>query len=191
MKKIVLVAMLFISASAAAQHYRKFLFALDVGMPNSKLKPAGLFTMEPAYRVNDKIAIGFRMETVGFVSTIGGNNLSLSSMGINGHYYFDLPVRTFCGLGIGLYNPSNNFIMSNTETQSQRNGLGIYPRIGLEFGHARLTLEYNFIQNMNDYVSPEFNPMMPLAQGHYEIVNKSYLSLKIGFFIGGGKKKVD
>ncbi len=49
--------------------------------------------------------------------------------------------------------------MSNTETQSQRNGLGIYPRIGLEFGHARLMLEYNFIQNMNDYVSPEFNPM--------------------------------
>jgi len=47
------------SASADAQHYRKFLFAIDVGMPNSKLKPVGLFTMEPAYRISDRIAVVF------------------------------------------------------------------------------------------------------------------------------------
>jgi len=180
--------MLLISVSAVAQHYRKFLFAIDVGMPNSKLKPIGLLTMEPSYRVSDRIAVGFRMEQIGFVSMIGSNNSSLGSMGINGHYYFVMTtLRPFCGLGIGLYNPSNNFIMSNTETQNQRNGLGIYPRIGLELGHARLMLEYNFIQKMNDYISYD-SPGIP---GHYETVNKSYFSLKIGFFIGGGKKKTD
>jgi hypothetical protein len=190
MKKIVLVAMLFVSANAGAQQYRKFFFAIDVGMPNSKLKPRGLFAMEPSYRVSDKIAVGFRMETIGIVSTIGGNEMSLSSMGINGHYYFPLPdVRPFCGLGIGLYNPSNNFIMSNTETQSQRNGVGIYPRIGLETGHVRLMLEYNFIQKMNDYI-PNMNGMMGMP-GHYEMVDKSYLSIKFGFFIGGGKTRAN
>jgi hypothetical protein len=132
------------------------------------------------------------MEQIGFVSTTGSNNASLGSMGINGHYYFNMTsLRPFCGLGIGVYNPSNNFVMNNTETQSQRNGFGVYPRIGLEFGHIRLMLEYNFIQNMNDYISPDFNPIMTGAQGHYETVNKSYLSLKIGFFVGGGKKKTD
>jgi hypothetical protein len=80
--------------------------------------------------------------------------------------------------------------MSNTDTQNQRNGLGVYPRVGIDFGHARVMLEYNFIQKMNDYISPDFNPMMPNAQGHYETINKSYLSLKIGFFIGGGRKKL-
>jgi len=186
-----LISMLLISANAGAQHYRKFLFAVDIGAPISNLNPIGLFAMEPTYRLSDKIAIGFRMEQIGFVSTAGSNNASLGSMGINGHYYFDMTsLRPFCGVGIGLYNPSNNFIMSNTDAQNQRNGLGIYPRIGLEFGHARLMLEYNFIQKMNDYITPEFNPMVPGAQGHYEMVNKNYLSIKIGFFIGGGKKKV-
>jgi len=184
--------MLFVSASAGAQHYRKFLFAIDVGMPNSQLKPVGLFTMEPTYRVSDRIAVGFRMEAIGFVSMAGSTNSSLGSMGLNGHYYFDMTsLRPFCGLGIGLYNPSNNVIMSSTDTKNQRNGLGIYPRIGLEFGHMRLMLEYNFIQKMNDYISPEFNPQMPGAQGHYEMVNKSYFSIKIGFFIGGGEKKTN
>ncbi len=132
--------------------------------------------MEPGYRITNKFLVGLRMEQIGFLSTIGGNSASLASMGINGHYYFPLEgVRPFVGLGI--------------DNKSQRNGLGIYPRVGLEFGHMRIMIEYNWIQKMNDYVSPEFIPMMPGAQGHYETVDKSYFALKFGFFIGGGKKK--
>jgi hypothetical protein len=186
MNKLVLIAMLFVSASTSAQQYRKFLFAFDIGYPKSQFGPIGSFSMEPGYRVTDKILIGYRMETIGFVSMIGANNISLSSMGINGQYYYSLSsVRPFFGMGIGLFNPSNNFIMSNTETQNQRNGLGIYPRIGLGVGHIRFMAEYNFIQKMSDYIPSH----MIGTQGHYEQVNKSYLSFKIGFFFGGGRKK--
>jgi len=191
MTKLSLVVMLFVSASAGAQQYRKFLFAIDIGAPRSSLNPIGSFTMEAGYRVRDRILIGFRVEQIGFVSMAGSTNSSLGSIGINGHYYFALPsVRPFCGVGIGLYNPSNNFMMSNTETQNQRNGFGVYPRIGLEFRHIRLMLEYNFIQKMNDYIITDMISIPRGTQGHYQMIDKSYLSFKIGFFIGGGKKKL-
>lgn len=190
MKQLVLVAMLLLAINAEAQHYRKFLFSFDIGYPTSSLNSGGLFAMEPAYRLNDKILIGFRSEVIGFISMAGSSNSSLASMGLNGQYYFNsTSSRPFCGLGIGLYNPSDNFIMSNTDSRNQRNGFGVYPRVGLDFGHGRLMLEYNFIQEMNNYISPGTYAAIQGAQGYYEMVNPSYLSLKIGFFIGGGKKK--
>lgn len=190
MKQIVLVATLLLAINAEAQQYRKLLFAFNIGLYASDLNSRGLFAMEPAYRLNDKILIGFRTEVIGFVSMMGSSNSSLGSMGLNGQYYFNTTSsRLFCGLGVGLYNPSNNFIMSNTDARNQRDGFGIYPRLGFDFGHGRLMLEYNLIQKMNNYISPGINAIINGAQGHYEMVNPSYLSLKIGFFIGGGKKK--
>jgi hypothetical protein len=187
MNRLLLAILISISANANAQQYRKFFFAIDIGSPNSKLKPRGSFTMEPSYRINDKLTVGLRMEQIGFLSGIGGDDVSLGSMGINAHYYFSpQSMRPFCGIGVGLYNPSNNFIMSSTDDRNQRNGFGVYPRAGLEFGHMRLMLEYNFIQKMTDYISFD----VP-GNGHYETVDKSYLSLKIGLLIGGGKKKAN
>jgi hypothetical protein len=188
MKKLLLAAMLFSTVGATAQQYRRFLFALDLGYPISNLNPKGLVSMEPAYRLNDKILIGFRMETIGIGRIPNGSTTGdpyLNSMGLNGQYYFSFnSMRLFCGAGLGLYNP---FIMNRTI--NHLSGLGVYPRIGIDFGHARVLIEYNFIQKMNHLIVTDFNPMIPTANWHYEIVNKSYLSLKIGFFIGGGRKK--
>src|SRR5438094_945682 len=107
MNKVLLITILLASTCASAQQYRKFLFAIDVGLLNSKSHlPINSFTMEPGYRVSDKVLIGFRMEQIGMFSTTGGRNESLGSIGINGHYYFkSSSVRPFFGLGIGLYNP--------------------------------------------------------------------------------------
>jgi outer membrane protein X len=186
MKKTLLILILFVYVSASAQQYRKFLFAIDLGGPNSKSYfPINSFTMEPSYRVNDKVLVGFRIEATGIVSMTGANNSFLGSMGLNAHYYLNQSsARPFLGIGIGLYNPSNNFIMNSTDNLNQRNGLGLYPRAGLEIGHFRVMMEYNFIQTMKDYIS--YDLPMP---GHYENINKSYFSLKVGIFVRGGKKK--
>ncbi len=186
MNKLLLVPFLFASTYASAQQYRKFLFAIDVGVPMGKAGSVGSFTLEPSYRLNDKTLIGFRMEQIGIISMIGANSSSLGSMGINYQRYASLSTgRFFYGGGIGLYNPSDNFIMSNTDKLNQRNGFGIYPRIGWEFGHLRLMAEYNFIEKMNYFLS--YNSIGSI--GHYELVDKSYLALKLGIFIGGGKRK--
>ncbi len=186
MKKILLISIVLLSISASAQQYRKFLFAIDVGILNKKSFPISSFTLEPGYRISDKMLIGFRIEATGFISSMGSTNQSLGSMGINAHYYLKQSrVRPFAGLGIGLYNPSNNFIMNSTDNLNQRNGLGFYPRIGMEAGHFRVMMEYNLIQPMKDYISYD----IPTTSGHYENINKSYFSIKIGVFLGGGKKK--
>jgi len=195
MKKVVFILLFLVSVTANAQQYRKFLFAMDFGSPLTSAAsstPIGLFSLEPGYRIHDNVLIGFRIESTGMFSNIGTDNISLSSMGINGQYYFSQkPIRPFAGLGIGLYNPNNNFIISNTDNLSQRNGIGFYPRVGFELGHMRLMLEYNIVQTMKYYISPDMPPIMGINYtGHYENINQSYLSLKIGFFIGGGKKKM-
>jgi hypothetical protein len=185
MSRLLLLVTLYASINASAQQYKKFLFAFDLGVPMSNLSPIGSFTLEPGYRINDKSLIGFRMEQIGIVSMAGGNSHSLGSMGINYQRYLSLSTgRFFYGGGIGLYNPSDNFIMSNTDRLNQRNGFGFYPRIGWELGHLRLMVEYNFIQKMSDYLTSYALG----AISRYELVDKSYLGLKIGFFIGGGKK---
>jgi hypothetical protein len=179
MKKVVLVAILLLAVSSAkAQQYRKFLFAFDTGYPVGNSNPIAMFAIEPAYRINDKILVGLRIEPIAFNYYKTGYNSPLRSMGLNGQYYFKLTsMRLFSGVGMGLYNP-----ISNAETKNQRNGFAVYPRVGLDFGHARVMIEYNLIQKMNNYIPDTYS-------GHYETVNLSYLSLKIGLFIGGGKKK--
>lgn len=180
MKKLLFIAML-AATNVQAQQYRKFLVAVQLGLPNSHGFISS-FTLEPGYRLSDKMQIGFRMETQNMMPYTGSNSMPVSSMGLNAHYY--LYKHAFVGAGVGLFNPSNNFIMNSTENQNQRNGVGLYPRLGYDLGHFRLMVEYNFVQPMKDYISYP----MPGYVGHFENVNKSYLSLKVGFFIGGGRK---
>jgi len=183
MRKLLFIALVLAMTNVQAQQYRKFLFAVQFGLPDDQSFPIGSFAMEPGYRLHDRVQLGFRMEAQTIFSSYGGNNNPVSSMGINAHYYFFK--RAFVGVGLGIFNPSNNFIMSNTDTYNQRNGIGFYPRVGWDLGHFRLMAEYNFVQPMKDYI---FYPNAGMM-GHYEMVNKNYLSVKIGFFIGGGRNK--
>jgi hypothetical protein len=58
--------------------------------------------------------------------------------------------------------------------------------VGVDLGHFRLIVEYNFVGNMTDYVFSYRGS--PAPTGQFESINKNYLNLKIGFFFGGGKK---
>jgi len=53
----------------------------------------------------------------------------------------------------------------NTETIPGATKFGVYPRVGFEAGHFRLSCEYNAVKG------------------------GGYLGVKVGAFIGGGRKK--
>lgn len=177
MKKL-LFLLLMTTTVTQAQHYRKFRLAFDFGSPFASSSPIGLFAYEPGFRINDNVLLGFRIEQIGILSMTGGSNKSLGSFAITSHYY--LTKKFFVGVGFGLYSPAN------TNSKDERNGLGFFPRVGFESGHFHASLEWNITQKMRVYESS--GEPFPGVET-FSDKNRNYLSLKIGLFIGGGRKK--
>lgn len=188
MKTLLAFSLLTMSLVANGQNYRKVFFAMDFGIPSATNHGGvGSLTLEPSYRINDKMAVGFRIEQRGFLSMLGGGAMPLASLGLSYQYYLPTRARVFIGGGFAVFNPTNSFLVGNTDTMNERNRWGFFPRIGFDFDHFRLMAEYNFVGNMTDYVTSYRGSPMPTGQ--FESINKNYLNLKFGFFIGGGRKK--
>jgi hypothetical protein len=175
MKKL-LILLLITANLAYAQHYRKFRVAFDFGSPIAGTSSLGVFAYEPSYRINDNVLVGFRIEQMGILSTIGSANKSLGSFAITSHYY--LNKNFFIGGGLGLYSPTN------ANSKDEKNGVGFFPRVGFECGHFHTTMEWNITQHMRVYENNDAYPGIETSS----YTNRNYLTLKAGFFIGGGKK---
>ncbi|WP_461637911.1 hypothetical protein [Labilibaculum euxinus] len=136
--------------------------------------------IEPRYSLNDNFTFGLRLEGVrlssGEISVgIGRVNIDASTVTpvlFTCDYFFNnQKTRPFVGLGLGLYKRNDQSIDTdiwsvNINTGSENN-FGFAPRIGLNVGHMRLAMIYNFTgNNISDY-----------------------LSVQLGIEIGGGKKK--
>ncbi|MFZ5973744.1 MAG: outer membrane beta-barrel protein [Bacteroidota bacterium] len=208
MKKNVWVAVLMLCAfTATAQEYKP----VKVGIGLGYASPAGegskggaLFYLEPAYRVNDQIAVGLRLEgaVVGRVavvanSTSGSAEAEVSanaSYTANGQYYFlNGTFRPFAGAGFGVYSVASAKVSGSSSgsgsASSEVGGgtkFGFYPRLGFDLGHFSFNLEYNVI--------PKTETTVIVADGSggtstaQSTVKNSYLGVKFGFFIGGGRK---
>lgn len=187
MKKILLLILLCTSLTGLSQNYRKVFLALDLGIPLGKNSGIGSISLEPGYRINDKMSVGFRIEHNGLASMGGSNNPYVASIGLSYQYYLPIKSRFFVGGGLALFNPNNNFLVSNTDTKNERNRLGFFPRVGLELGHFRIMAEYNFVGNMTDYINTSGNTGIP--GGYFKSIDKNYFNFKIGFFVGGGKRR--
>lgn len=187
MKKMPLLILMCLPLTGLSQNYRKAYFALDLGIPLGKNSGIGSISLEPSYRINDKMSAGFRIEHNGLFSMNGSNNQYVASIGLSYQYYLPFKSRIFVGGGLALFNPSNNFFVSNTDTKNERNRLGFFPRVGVDLGHFRVMAEYNFVGNMTEYISTFGNAGIP--GGYFQSIDKSYFNFKIGFFVGGGRKK--
>lgn len=187
MKKGLLhIVLLLMSCSLAAQNeYRPF--KVDVGflLGEANEHNIGLVApyVEPKFNISNHFTLGMRVEYTfyrkdGFidydpddpyVTDLDAAGWTFSSLATVDYYFNDNYVRPFFGIGAGVYymyiNQENNYIPSFSE-----NGLafGYMPRAGLNIGQFRFSCEYNIIK------SEEFS--------------LDYLSLKIGYEIGGGKK---
>ncbi len=140
--------------------------------------------LEPGYRISDKILAGIRIEGKAFFAT-----KETGSYGINGQYYIsNKNFRPFVGLGLSLYH--TGIVGDGFYGYSSRNEetvMGFYPRTGFDLGHFSLTIDWNVVANAKATIDP------PISQGgssYTGYINGNYLSVKVGFFIGGGRKKL-
>ena len=141
----------------------------------SNFSGGGLFAIELKYAVIDPLAIGFRVEGAAIVNTYDNNNSGKTNGKVNlsylltGDYYFsNKSFRPFLGAGVGSYVIANvdSANYSNSSTIPSTSQFGFMIRGGFEAGHFRLGVEYNFVGS-----------------------SASYLGLKVGVCIGGGRKK--
>jgi hypothetical protein len=183
MKKIILLAGFLgfvVLGMAQSTNYKAFKVNIGLGYAiptssNGGTSGGAAFCIEPQYRLNNAINLGVRLEgaAVGSVNTGSGNaDVSvLSSYTASGEYYFKpFGFRPFAGIGAGIFSMAKANVSaassSASPTVNTNSALfGFYPRLGFETGHFRVTTEYNFVDN------------------------GGYLSFKLGFFLGGGKKK--
>jgi len=184
-------------AQAQDREFKPFKVDLALGyaIPGGKGSSAGIvFAVEPKYALMDQLSVGLRFEGAvvarGFesaTSSTSGSSVSLSvsairSFVLTGDYYFSTnKSRFFGGLGAGLFQyasagaaftTSGNTAVGSSGDVSEYNKFGVVPRIGAELGHFRLGLEYNLV---------------PKHEVDKITFTNSYLSFKIGAFIGGGQ----
>ncbi len=173
------------SAFSQASDYKAF--KVDVGflyaIPGGDGVKAGAgFYLEPKYNITNSIALGLKYEIAAMAaSDDAGMSASVSAVNtfqLTGDYYFnENKVRPFAGLGIGMFNLGSveydviDAAMGNVPDLELGTKFGFTPRVGLLLGHFRAALEYNVITGLEESID-----------------SKNYLSLKLGFEIGGGRK---
>ena len=179
------IALLFVAfATVNAQNYKPFKLGLGLGYAIPDGGGGVLFAVEPAYRVNDAIAVGLRMEWAAMAKSVGDVEAEVSSNGsytLNGQYYLsDNTFRPYVGLGFGLFSiASVGFDDTDFELDASSK-FGLYPRIGADIGHFNINIDYNIIPKTEE--SYEFGGV----NYEYEFKN-SYIGIRIGAFIFGGK----
>ncbi len=213
MKKLLLSLAFFALVSTAAVHaqdYKPFRVGLGLGFAS----PAGdgakggvLFYLEPSYRVTDAIAVGLKAEAAvmfrGTTITQSGQSYAGSgtvsgsgSYTLNGIYYFtNTGFRPYAGVGFGIYSLASASVSfagnGNTQTSSQTDAVsggtkfGFYPRVGFDAGHFTFNIEYNIVPKSTNSFQVDNNGTITTATSE---TKNNYLGIRIGFFIGGGKR---
>lgn len=154
--------------------YRKF--KVDVTLGYSQIMEDAVdasygfnFSVEPKYNVLDNLAVGLKLEAAGFILSDDEDYLTLASLpsvSLTSEYYFGKKtVRPYIGIAAGAYFPKVYEFDDETITYSGDTKFGFAPRVGVQIGHFRVGAEYNIVED------------------------GSFLSIKLGASIGGGKKK--
>ncbi len=169
--------------------FKKFKVDISLGYAVPQGSQAGsnfdggvLFAIEPKYALADPLAVGLRFEEAEILHEYNVSNTNQDNIKANlsylltGDYYFsNKSFRPFVGGGIGIFvfaslDSSNFFNLFPTDSTINpirtTSNFGFMIRAGFEASHFRLGIEYNFVGS-----------------------GASYLGIKVGAFIGGGRKK--
>ncbi len=186
---------------AQAQEYKPFQLYLGVGYAIPSGGGGVLWNVEPTYRIKDELAVGIRFEqaamakeikqTIGGLEGTGSATVSgVTSYTLNGKYYFgDSNFRPYAGLGMGLFVLGNVSLSNDGFSLSAGNKFGFYPRIGFDFGHFNLNLDYNIIGKTKEEVEVTISgDGVEITSSSKSEVKNSYLGIRVSFFLFGGKK---
>ncbi|MDO1450798.1 hypothetical protein Q0590_31280 [Rhodocytophaga aerolata] len=197
MKYFLLPLFMFIVFSASGQTYKPFKVNLSVGYAQplvTGISGGVLFALEPKYGITDHLDVGVRLEgalvargvTVNGRTSTGEVNY-LGSYLLTGNYVFGkTKTRPFIGLGGGLYRITSSGLIEITDGQSWEevtltaaNKWGALLRAGIKAGHFLVSVEYNAV------------PASIAHLGSSRLKSRNdYLGIKVGFDIGGGKRKL-
>lgn len=204
MKKSLFSLFLILSASASViaqtgeSVYKPFKVDVSLGYAipgGSGAKGGVLFAVEPKYAVASNISVGLRLESAVMVSgtSLTGdlNNstykaqASVSYLATGDYYFSTEDFKPFAGVGLGLYTTAGlkvNDGNGNNNNVSAETKFGEMVRAGFEYRHLRLGVEYNIVSKTTH------PPSVTGGTDGYDITN-SYLGIKLGVLIGGGKRK--
>lgn len=191
MKKISTLLFFFLVTVLAvnAQEFKKFNVGVGLGyaMPFGEGAGGGvLFAVEPAYRVNDALAVGLRMEWAvvvrGLSESVSSYDASAAAIGsytVNGKYYFsNEKFRPFVGAGLGIFKLAAVTVGTSGSGAGADSKIGFYPRVGFDLGHFNVTLDYNIVGPTK----------FDATSGSPDLESKnSYFGIRIGGFFGGGR----
>lgn len=186
MKKTLAIILLALGISTIgyAQEYKPFQLYIGLGYAAPSDGGGGIILdLEPSYRINDQIAVGFRLESAAMAKNFSGDfnaETSVSAVGsytLNGRYYLgDSNFRPYIGAGFGIYalgtvevDASGNTTGGDYDAGSK---FGFYPRIGFDVGHFNMNLDYNII---------------PKSEENGTELKNSYIGIRMAFFLFGGK----
>jgi hypothetical protein len=164
------------AAYAQSETFRAFKVEFSSGLSWATGKGGGgdvVLAMEPKYAINDKLTFGLRMELAGRTYTgkdrLGEEEFSGSYMATGDYYFNTNGLRPFAGFGVGVMGVSALGETDGFIELEEKDVLAFMPRVGFETGHFRMGLEYNIPTKSYGY-------------------NSNYAALKIGFFVGGGRR---
>lgn len=184
------------NAQESDRVFKPFRVDLAVGyaIPSGTGSKIGIaIILEPKYAIQDQIQLGLRLESALIGKVVDNDYSASASVSGNGSYtattdyYFTThKFRPFAGGGIGLCHTHNIAVSITDPSQgemdiaigAENKALGMI-RSGFEFGHGRLSIEYNYIPKSVYSGSSSSNIT----------IRNSYLNFKLGVAIGGGRYK--
>ena len=135
-------------------------------------------SLEGKYNIEDNMNIGIRGEYGEFIKNKSYSAKVISFTGTYDYYYSNKNklFSPFVGAGIGYYFcDAYDYSQEPGNEQSKYSNPTAFIRTGFEIGKFRTFLSYNLIRKHNE--------------ANYFNRNSDYISLNIGFYIGGGKWK--
>ena len=183
-KNLLLVVLALFAFTANAQDYKPFQLYLGLGYAVPADGGGGiLFDIEPAYRLNDNIAVGLRLESAAMAKVVGTTEASVSGVGsytLNGKYYLGSSnFRPYVGVGLSLFALGQVSVDGAGATGNVEAGttFGFYPRIGFDVGHFNINLDYNIVGSTQ----------VEGGTGSGGDIKNSYIGIRIGGFFFGGQ----
>jgi hypothetical protein len=180
----IVMAIVVFNAYSQSGNFRAFKLDLSMGYaspasPSNSTSGGISFTFHPHYRLADEFAVGLRIEAamLAYSTASAADDYSLSdskvailnSYCLTGEYYLSNgSFRPFIGGGAGIFTQSSIQVINADNTVNatlQKSKIGAFPAVGFEWGHFRMSGDYNFLPD-----------------------NAGYLGIKVGVFIGGGRK---
>ncbi len=193
---------LLMGVTAQAQEFKPFKVNVSLGAAIPSGGGGVLFAVEPKYGLSDQIDIGLRIEAAAMArnvvvngNTTSGNVQGAYSYLLTGNYMLsNQNFRPFVGIGAGLYGiASTSFTATGSGSNTQSNNgsiaagtvFGGMARVGFKTGHFVLGVEYNLVPNTNSLLLDDRGN----AQIGTTVQSKnSYVGVKVGFDIGGGRR---